>query len=210
MTRHHYPETYRRTPNVGQGQNECKGVVYHHTAGRYEGAVEWLCNPQAKASAHVVIAKDGRRKVLAADNLITWHAGRSEFRGRPWCNTYMLGVEFELLDAEERLTIHQLLSAMEWLAERWDRYGWDMSWMTHHREVSPGRKVDLNEENWLRLKAHIASRFGTHEDRIRVRREVAAYLHPADDAIIDPDRMKPRPPQEIRRGPYEPKYRPIR
>lgn len=155
-----YPESFRQTPNISKGHNERRGVVFHHTAGGFEGAVNWLCNPTANASAHVVIAKDGRRTVLADDAQITWHAGRSEFRGRKHCNTFMLGVELELKDDKEHLTHEQIESVLEWLAERWDRYRWSLEWMTHHREVSPGRKVDLNEQNWLRLKAAIAARFG--------------------------------------------------
>lgn len=34
-------------------------VVLHETAGSYAGAVSWLCNPAADASAHFVLREDG-------------------------------------------------------------------------------------------------------------------------------------------------------
>lgn len=151
---------HQPTPNVAHGKkNECAGVVFHHTAGAFRGAVAWLCNPEAKASAHVVIAKDGTQAVLANDVAVTWHAGRSFFKGRSGCNRFMLGVEFELLDAEELLTDAQIASALAWLSGRWERYGWTLSDMTHHRDISPGRKIDLNPTNWKRLRQAIAEAF---------------------------------------------------
>ena len=35
-------------------------LVWHETAGSYRSAVEWLCNPAADASAHLVLREDGR------------------------------------------------------------------------------------------------------------------------------------------------------
>lgn len=34
-------------------------IVLHSTEGAYAGAVDWLCNPQAQASAHLVLQEDG-------------------------------------------------------------------------------------------------------------------------------------------------------
>ena len=46
---------FRQTPNCG-GTLKPEGVVLHDTAGGLEaaGSISWLCNPAAKASAHVV------------------------------------------------------------------------------------------------------------------------------------------------------------
>lgn len=159
-----YAEAQRRTPNLSPGTNECKGVVFHHTAGSYAGSVAWLTDRRAKASAHVVIAKDGRRTVLAPDTAITWHAGRSVFRGRSGCNAFMLGVEFELtredVAAGAHLTDAQIQSALEWLRPRWTKHRWSLAWMTDHRAVSPDRKIDLSPANWQRLKIALAAEFG--------------------------------------------------
>lgn len=163
-----FPEQSLLTPNIGAGRNEKKGVVFHHTAGAYEGAVSWLRNPKSEASAHVVIARDGRRTVLSSDDDITWHAGRSEFRGRSVrnsVNAFMLGVEFALTADEVLaglpLSTEQIESALEWLEPRWKKYGWTMADMTDHRQVARplGRKSDLSPANYDVLTRAIAHRF---------------------------------------------------
>lgn len=154
-----YPEHVRLTPNASRGQNERLGVCFHHTGGSFGGAVSWLTNPASGVSAHVVIGFDGERCVLAGDHVITWHAGRSEFQGRRGCNAFLLGVEFELMEASDYLTHDQVESVIEWLEPRWHRYGWSLAWMTHHAAIAPGRKVDLSPANWSRLRTHLGAHF---------------------------------------------------
>lgn len=161
-----FPETAKLTPNVSNGVNERHGVVLHHTAGGFEGAVAWLRDPRSSASAHVVIAKDGRRVVLAADDAITWHAGTSAWNGRSRCNEFMLGVEFELtaidVETNQSLTPAQIESCLEWLAPRMAAYGWDVDQdITDHRTVAlpRGRKRDLSPENYSRVMTAIRARF---------------------------------------------------
>lgn len=159
-----YLEFSRPTIRTSTGVNEKLGVVFHHTAGAFDGAVRWLSDdPAGTASAHVVIAKDGRRAALADDDAVTWHAGDSTFKGRRWCNRFMIGVEFELtredVAANVALTDDHIASALEWLAPRWAKYGWTLDWMTDHRQVSPGRKTDLSVKNWQALRLAIINRF---------------------------------------------------
>lgn len=52
---------WQATPNIGHAIRP-EIIVLHETAGRLNsrGAIDWLCNPAAKASAHFVIDRDGR------------------------------------------------------------------------------------------------------------------------------------------------------
>lgn len=170
LERARYSQFARPTARVSAGVNEARGVVFHHTGGGFQGAVHWLSDhPQGTASAHVVIAKNGVRAILAADDQVTWHAGASAFRGRTGCNRFMLGVEFELtvedVNANVALTDDQLQSALEWIAPRWARHAWSMDWMTDHRTVATprGRKADLSVENWARVRQALADRFDKGE-----------------------------------------------
>ncbi len=83
------------TPNQGGRLEEPTLVVLHDTAGRLTKgtAVAWLCNPQAKASAHVVVERDGTITQLVNFNRVAWHAGRSSWRGRSGCNAFAVGIE---------------------------------------------------------------------------------------------------------------------
>lgn len=84
----------RPTPNRG-GALDPQGIVLHDTAGDLgnEGAVSWLTNPAARASAHVVVGRDGTIIQLAPFNVVTWHAGKSNWKGRQNVNSFAVGIE---------------------------------------------------------------------------------------------------------------------
>jgi len=89
------------TPNKGD-KIEPRYLVYHFTAGRdAESSISWLCNPDAKASAHLVVARDGRITQLAPFNIKTWHAGISHWDGFTGLNSCSIGIE---MDNAGRLT----------------------------------------------------------------------------------------------------------
>jgi len=146
----------RLTPNFTPNRiNKKFGVVLHHTGGNAPGCVEWMANPQAKAGCHVVILKSGDRVVMAGDDVCTWHAGQSEWRGVKWCNNFTLGVEFEGDTNKVPLTQNQIDSFIEWFNERKGRYSWVKEDITDHRQISPGRKVDLNPAEFNRVLSHL-------------------------------------------------------
>jgi N-acetylmuramoyl-L-alanine amidase len=85
---------YRASPNRG-GTLAPEGIIVHDTAGDLAGtgSVDWLCNKAAKASAHLVVHRDGRVTQLVPFNVVAWHAGVSAWRGRPNCNGFSVGIE---------------------------------------------------------------------------------------------------------------------
>ena len=56
-------------------------------------SVNWLCDEEAKASAHLVVARGGGIWQLARFNIKTWHAGKSVYRGIPGVNNFSIGIE---------------------------------------------------------------------------------------------------------------------
>lgn len=70
------PLRWRASPNCSSRRGERVDLlVWHETAGAYAGSVDWLCNPAAAASAHIVVAEDGRtatQLVRLGDK--AWHA----------------------------------------------------------------------------------------------------------------------------------------
>ncbi len=83
------------TPNVG-GKFEPRYLIMHYTAGTSAGSsVAWLRNPDARASAHVVVARDGTITQLAPFDVVTWHAGVSEWRGTTGLNRHSIGIEMD-------------------------------------------------------------------------------------------------------------------
>ncbi len=72
---------YIRSPNVG-GTLDPKYLVMHYTAGQTaEGAVSWLTNKISKASAHLVVGRDGEVTQLVRFNRIAMHCGPSHWDG---------------------------------------------------------------------------------------------------------------------------------
>src|SRR5690606_19529381 len=55
-------------------------IIIHFTAGRSpESSIQWFQNPTAKASAHLIIARDGTITQLIDFNRKAWHAGISSW-----------------------------------------------------------------------------------------------------------------------------------
>ena len=91
---HHLVDVpFSASPNHA-GELVPEAVVIHYTAGG-TGAATWLCNPLAKASAHLVINRAGAVTQLVAFNRRAWHAGRSVWQGRTGLNGWSIGIELE-------------------------------------------------------------------------------------------------------------------
>ena len=141
-----FQEFYKASPNISYSTIRPEGVVLHHSYGSYKGGVSWILNDASNVSYHVLINTDGERTVFAKDTQRAWHAGSSSFKGRSGCNGFMLGLAFTGDTNDRELTQAEIDSAVEFLLPRFERWGWpkDLSTVTTHREVSPGRKTDVD------------------------------------------------------------------
>jgi N-acetylmuramoyl-L-alanine amidase len=69
-------------------------LILHYTGMKNaEDALVRLCDPQAKVSAHYLIAENGDVFGLVPEELRAWHAGESIWRGRSDINSASIGVE---------------------------------------------------------------------------------------------------------------------
>lgn len=86
---------FKETPNMG-GALKPRWLVMHYTAGGSASeSINWLRNPAAKASAHLVIARDGTVTQLVPFNRVAWHAGVSEWKGVSGLNQHSIGIEMD-------------------------------------------------------------------------------------------------------------------
>ncbi|WP_320042531.1 N-acetylmuramoyl-L-alanine amidase [uncultured Desulfobacter sp.] len=88
--------SYVRSPNQSSGTIKPRFLVMHYTAGASaSSSVSWLTNRDAKASAHLVIGRDGSITQLVDFNRKAWHAGRSAWRGIQGLNSHSIGIELD-------------------------------------------------------------------------------------------------------------------
>lgn len=88
--------TFQPSPNKGGKLKKPGAIITHFTAGRSaSNSARWLCSPAAKASAHLIIGRDGSLVQLVEFDTVAWHAGASEWNGRAACNNWTLGLELD-------------------------------------------------------------------------------------------------------------------
>jgi N-acetylmuramoyl-L-alanine amidase len=150
-----YDERRVATPNKGSKAIKPEAVVLHHSDGSYRGGVAWIANPGSKVSYHVLIARDGRRTVFCADTERAWHAGKSNWQGRPDLNSWSLGLAWEGNTYELPLGDDAMASAIEYLAPRMKKWGIDMNMVVTHQQVSPARKTDISPGDAARFRSKL-------------------------------------------------------
>jgi N-acetyl-anhydromuramoyl-L-alanine amidase len=117
-------------------------------------------DPASKVSYHCIVAKDGRRTVLADPDERTWHAGKSEWHGRKDLNSWSIGASFEGDTNTEPLTLDAMASMAQYLVPIMRQHGLELLDVTDHRTVAPGRKDDLAWRELERFKAYLGDRLG--------------------------------------------------
>lgn len=96
-----HPILFKASPNRSQGlrPEDVLFIVAHWTGGSsLNSAMGWLTNPQAQASAHFIIGRDGQIAQLVTTDDVAWHAGTSSWTVREIkyekINKWSIGIEF--------------------------------------------------------------------------------------------------------------------
>jgi N-acetyl-anhydromuramyl-L-alanine amidase AmpD len=150
----YYQQTNKKTPNVSAGRViRPTHVVLHHTSGSYNGSVAWCMDPASKVSYHCIIARNGKRTVLALPTQRAWHAGVSEWQGRKDVNSFSIGLAWEGDTNETPLSEDAILSAVEYLLPILEEYRIPLSQIIRHADIAPGRKNDCSKQAQAALLA---------------------------------------------------------
>ncbi|MBX9991309.1 N-acetylmuramoyl-L-alanine amidase [Phreatobacter oligotrophus] len=87
------PVPFRPSPHGGSPIRPAY-LVLHYTAGlTAASAIGWFLDPKAKASAHLVIGRDGAVTQMMAFDRSAWHAGVSAWAGLSGLNSHSIGIE---------------------------------------------------------------------------------------------------------------------
>lgn len=137
------------SPNHDERTLPVSMIVLHYTGMKdAASAIERLCDPDAKVSAHYVIDEDGATHRLVPEERRAWHAGRSHWRGTTDVNSASVGIEIvnpghewgyrPFPDAQIDAVI-RLVHAVK------DRHAITRGNVVGHSDIAPQRKQDPGE-----------------------------------------------------------------
>jgi N-acetyl-anhydromuramyl-L-alanine amidase AmpD len=90
------PFPFVKSPNIGGKLNPIYIVIHDTASGlKDDGDVSWLTNPASKVSAHVVVSREGKITQLVPFNVVAWHAGQSQWKGKKFLNSFAVGIEID-------------------------------------------------------------------------------------------------------------------
>ena len=159
------------SPNFGaRPEGACIDLVVIHSIslppGQYGGPevqalftnqLDWDAHPYftqirgLQVSAHFFIRRDGALIQFVSTQDRAWHAGQSEYRGRPQCNDDSVGIELEGLEGDV-FTPAQYVQLARLCQDLHDHH--PIAHVAGHEHVAPGRKQDPGPGfAWDRLKS---------------------------------------------------------
>src|SRR5215472_2073497 len=148
----------RPSPNFGSRGEPAHidMLVLHYTGmASAEAAIERLCDPDAKVSAHYVIEENGAIWRLVPETLRASHAGLSCWEGRTDLNAVSLGIEIVNPGHEwgyRPFPDAQMLSVERLCRTLISRYSIPAHRVVGHSDIAPDRKTDPGELfDWPRL-----------------------------------------------------------
>ena len=124
-------------------------LMFHYTGMEScDAAVERLCDPESKVSAHYVIDEDGTTYSLVAEDCTAWHAGVSCWEGKIGMNQRSVGIELVNPGHEfgyRAFPQAQMDAAIDLAKGILDRHPIPPRLVLAHSDVAPMRKDDPGE-----------------------------------------------------------------
>ena len=150
----------RWSPNVDDRPPGCAvdTLILHYTGmPTAAAALQRLCDPAAKVSAHYLIDEDGSVVQLVPEERRAWHAGVSGWHGRACLNDCSIGIELVNPGHEwgyRPFPEAQYAACIELCREILGRWRIPPHRVLAHSDVAPARKQDPGELfDWARLGA---------------------------------------------------------
>ena len=147
-----------KSPNFIKRKNNEKidTIIIHYTGMKNEDiAIQRLCDPEAKVSAHYFINRMGSVWQLVGDDKVAWHAGVSKWLNRINLNGTSIGIELCNPGHENKyinFTDFQYKTLESLLFNLKEKYCIYPDRILGHSDVAPSRKIDPGEKfDWKRL-----------------------------------------------------------
>lgn len=146
----------RRSPNHDERRRRIDMVVLHYTGMETaQAALDRLCDPAAKVSAHYLIDEDGTTFSLVPDERRAWHAGVASWQGERDINSASIGIELVNPGHDHGYRdfppaqMEALVALLRRLVKKHDL---SIARVLGHSDVAPLRKIDPGERfDWAGL-----------------------------------------------------------
>lgn len=144
----------RPSPNFDDRQEidgaaAVRHVVIHYTGMKTCGAaLDRLCDPAFKVSAHYLIDEDGATFRLVPEERRAWHAGVSFWRGERDLNATSIGVELANPGHDwgyRPFAARQIAALVDLLGGLRERHRLAPDFLLGHSDIAPSRKIDPGE-----------------------------------------------------------------
>jgi N-acetylmuramoyl-L-alanine amidase len=137
------------SPNFDDRALPVSMIVLHYTGMHdAESAIRRLTDPEAKVSAHYLIAEDGTVLRMVDEAKRAWHAGRSLWRGITDVNSASVGIEIVNPGHEfgyRPFPDQQIDALLPLVAAIKERHGIGRGNVVGHSDIAPTRKQDPGE-----------------------------------------------------------------
>jgi N-acetylmuramoyl-L-alanine amidase len=139
----------RPSPNHDAREEPVDILVLHYTGMQSaEAAIERLCDPASRVSAHYVVEEDGRIWRLVKEGRRAWHAGVSFWRGNETLNGRSIGIEivnpghewgYRPFPSAQKAAVTELCQGIL------SRHAIPARNIVGHSDIAPDRKQDPGE-----------------------------------------------------------------
>jgi N-acetylmuramoyl-L-alanine amidase len=137
------------SPNFDDRLLPVSMIVLHYTGMTdAESAIRRLTDPEAKVSAHYLIAEDGTVLRMVDEGRRAWHAGRSHWRGITDVNSASVGIELVNPGHEfgyRPFPDQQIDALLPLVAAIKERHAIGRGDVVGHSDIAPTRKQDPGE-----------------------------------------------------------------
>ena len=137
------------SPNFDERKLPIQMVVLHYTEMKpVENAIDKMCNPESKVSAHYLITEEGEVVRLVDEANRAWHAGVSFWRGHKDVNSASIGIELDHpghAGGYRAFSDAQFDALIPLLARMVKQHDIPRANVVGHSDVAPGRKIDPGE-----------------------------------------------------------------
>ena len=133
-------------------------LILHYTGmASAAAALDRMCDPDTKVSAHYLIDEDGATFRLVDEARRAWHAGQSRWRGRDDINAVSIGIEMVNPGHEFGYRAYpeaQMAAVIDLCREITARHPIAARHVLGHADIACGRRADPGERfDWRRLAA---------------------------------------------------------